>query len=143
MNFHSHAKDAFFGAFLSMLVLAPALVYYGNLPYTPYRAVEISEVKRVGNKVHISADFVKNGECIFSTLAVFVGTLGQWTPIAWEDTVDIKGPEDRLIGRQTLSITADLPWGASYSELEVRTRHYCGPDRIKTDKIFLNVELTQ
>lgn len=98
----------------------------------PYREVERTRLELVEGRVEYVADFRKNGDCTFGSLAVLKNSVSGWVATSWEDLETPRG--DRLEGRQTLSISFE--YDDSVDAFEIRTRHFCGDNDTKVDKVF-------
>jgi hypothetical protein len=123
------------GALISFLVMLPAAAWFYTVPVKPYTNVIMKDLIVSKDTVSLVASFEKNDACDYVDLGVFGGNLGLWSRLEWQDIDDLQG--DRLAGGQTLRIKIDLD--QPYQEIEVRTRHDCGGEKV--DQVFINIEI--
>ena len=137
------AIDAFIGAIFSMVFVIPLILYLDVLDEDPYTDVRLLEFIERPEEIVIKVAFKKNDGCKFNKLSTFVKTFDDgWTVVPWVDTDVPAG--DRLLGEQTLRIVIDTSKVSHpLDTLQIRTRHLCGEEQTKTDKVFLSLELTQ
>lgn len=106
---------------------------------TPYSDVTLMDFKKESDGYYVQASFIKH-DCVREDV-VFVGyRIGIPEKLKWKPLDGYDYEEDRIEGFQVLTgiiVTNDIP----YEALEIRTRHYCGSERI--DKVFLHVTLLE
>lgn len=145
-----HVKKFFLSWFTIGVVAGAALFNtYAALNEVPepYTDVELVQVAWMGDDVHLSANFIKNDECVFEELKIFVQTKdGTWRTLPYFD-IDGQPDGDRLEGQQTLDLgIANVGHlRENVAVLEMRTRHNCrvGDSFVKNDKVFVHVEVDE
>jgi len=144
IKYIAKVADAFVGAVFALVAVVPLLIWSDlNFKTKPYEQVRLVAFVETSGEIELTASFVKNGDCTFNKLGAFVLSFEDgWISVPWQDRDISRG--DRLAGDQVLSITVNTSAAKHpLDKLEVRTRHLCGPNAQKVDRIFLSIPLTQ
>lgn len=114
------AKGFFAGLCLCGLLAGAFFAYRAATIPIPYRDVFITEQKRNGEWLYVTATFIKTG-CEFVKLNAIGHELGETFLLPWADRE--AGDGDRIRGLHTLRINIETL--ADLDAIELRTRHDC------------------
>lgn len=128
-----------FGLLMAGFMLSQAVVpLFATRPYT---GVEILRADVVDGRMHLVANFHKNGDCELLRFQPTGIILGVTRRLEFTDGDGLPEDFDREEGSQTLNISIDV---GDVGRVEIRTRHLCksGDDEKTVDRIFAAFDLT-
>lgn len=137
------AVDAFLAlgtALLLVFAVTPWLAdKSGWFEPQPYSDVTLLRAEQDGGILHVVAGYTRSDDDCEYVNAVAVGiSFGEATALVWEPYRGPNVTEVREPGRQLLDWDIQVNDGV-FDTVEIRTRHYCGGDRV--DRTMLVIDM--